>query len=77
MKCVVCKSGETRPGTTTITLEPKGTTLVVKGVPADICDNCGEPYVPAEITRQLIALADEARRAGVQVDVRQFSSVAP
>jgi YgiT-type zinc finger domain-containing protein len=72
MKCVVCKLGETRPGTTTVTLEPQGVTLVVKGVPADICENCGEAYVSEEITGQLTALADEARRTGVQVDVRQF-----
>ncbi len=74
MKCVVCKFGETQPGTTTVTLEPGGTTLVVKGVPAEICENCGESYVSEEITHQLMALADEARRAGVQVDVRQFAA---
>ncbi len=74
MKCVVCKFGETRPGTTTITLEPGALTLVVKGVPADICENCGEAYVSEEVTRQLTTLAEEARRTGVQVDVRQFST---
>jgi YgiT-type zinc finger domain-containing protein len=33
VKCVVCKHGETRPGTTTVPLTQDGTTLVVKGVP--------------------------------------------
>ena len=42
MKCVVCKSGETHEGTTTVTLERDGLTLVMKEVPAEICDNCGE-----------------------------------
>jgi len=51
MKCVVCKHGETRPGSTTLTLERHGGTLVVKGVPARICDNCGEAYVEEETTR--------------------------
>lgn len=45
MKCVVCKHGETRPGTTTVTLIRDGTTLVVKGVPASVGSNCGEEYV--------------------------------
>ncbi len=45
MKCVVCKHGETRPGTTTVTLTRGETTLVVKGVPACVCSNCGEEYV--------------------------------
>ncbi len=72
MKCVICKRGETRPGKTTVTLDRSGTTLVVKGVPAQICDNCGEAYVDQEITRQLTETAEAALRAGVQVDVREF-----
>ena len=77
MRCVICKHGETRPGSTTVTLERGKATLVVKAVPARICDNCGEAYVDEEITRRLIGTAEEALRAGVQVDVREFSSSAP
>lgn len=72
MKCVICKNGETQPGKTTVTLERGGTTLVVKGVPARVCDNCGEAYVDEEVTRELTQAAAEALRAGVQVDVREF-----
>ncbi len=74
MKCVICKHGETRPGKTTVTLERGGATLVVKGVPAKICDNCGEAYVDEEISRQLLDTAEEALRAGVQMDVREFAA---
>ncbi len=76
MNCVICKHGETRLGKTTVTLERVAATLVVKSVPARICDNCGEAYVDEEITRQLLATAEEALRAGVQVDVREFASSA-
>jgi YgiT-type zinc finger domain-containing protein len=72
MKCGTCKHGETRPGKTTVTLERGGATLVIKGVPARICDNCGEAYVDEEITRQLLRTAEQALCAGVQVDVRKF-----
>jgi YgiT-type zinc finger domain-containing protein len=74
MKCVICKHGETRPGTTTVTLERGGATLVIKSVPAQICDNCGEAYVDEETTRQLLGIADDALRTGVQVDVREFAA---
>ena len=47
-------------------------TLVTKGVPARICENCGEEYVEEETTARLLAAADEAERAGVLVDVRHF-----
>src|SRR5437870_5309111 len=34
MKCVICKQGETQPGTATVTLERANLTLVIKRVPA-------------------------------------------
>jgi YgiT-type zinc finger domain-containing protein len=74
MKCVICKQGKTRPGTTTVTLERDGMTLVVKSVPARICDNCDEEYLDEEITARLLQEAEEAARVGVQVDVRQYSA---
>jgi YgiT-type zinc finger domain-containing protein len=74
MKCLVCKHDETQPGSTTVTLERGGGTLVVKNVPAGICDNCGEAYVEEETTRRLLATAREALRTGVHVDVRDFAA---
>jgi len=74
MKCITCKIGDLQPGTTTITLEQDTTTVVFKNVPADVCQTCGEPYIDAEITRQLLHTVEEAARIGVQVDVRQFDA---
>ena len=73
MKCVVCKTGDTRPGKTTVTLERGASTLVFKGVPAEVCDNCREAYVDESISGQLLRLTDEACRLGVKVDVREFT----
>ncbi len=72
MKCVVCKQGETRPGAATVTLSREQLTLVVKGVPAEVCENCGEEYVDADTTAQLLHTAEEAVQSGVQVDVRRY-----
>ena len=72
MKCVVCKQGETKDGTATVTLEVGPTTLVVKQVPAKVCQNCGEEYVDDKITNQLMRQAKEAANVGVQVDVREY-----
>ena len=74
MKCVICKSGQTQPGTTTVTLERAGMTLVCKDVPARLCDNCGEAYVEETVSRTLLKTAEEAARCGVQVDIREFIS---
>jgi YgiT-type zinc finger domain-containing protein len=74
MKCVVCKKGETRAGTTTITLEKDCATLVFKSVPARVCANCGEAYVDGEITGRLLKTAEEAARSGIQVEIRQYNA---
>lgn len=72
MKCVICKVGDIRQGKATVTLERDGTTLVIKGVPARVCDNCGEEYVDEETADQLLKTAEEAVRAKVQVDIREY-----
>lgn len=74
MKCVVCKHGQTRESRTTVTLERNGAALVVRHVPAEVCENCGEAYVSAEVTRSLLAFAVETLRAGVELDIREFAA---
>lgn len=72
MKCVVCKHGETKAGEATVTLSREQLTLVIKGVPAQVCDNCGEEYVDSRTTNQLLETAEEAIKSGIQVDVRKY-----
>ena len=74
MTCVICKKGKTRSGTATVALERENTTLVIKEVPAQVCANCGEEYVDEETTSDLLKTAEKAARAGVQVDVRQYTA---
>ena len=70
--CVICRQGETRPGKATVTLERGGATVVIRGVPARVCDNCGEEYLDETTTAELLKTADAAAQAGVQVHVRHY-----
>ncbi len=72
MKCPLCRQGELRSGTSDETVSFEGMTLVVKDVPAEICDTCGEPYFDEKVTQRLLDLAREAAAAGVVVDVRRY-----
>jgi YgiT-type zinc finger domain-containing protein len=74
MKCVICKEGETEPGTATITLERGDLSLVVKAVPALVCQNCGEEYVDERTTADLLTTAAAAAAAGVRVYVRRYAA---
>ncbi len=48
MECVICKNGTTRSGFVTVTLERDNCIVILKQVPADICQNCGEYYQPKD-----------------------------
>ena len=41
-------------------------------MPARVCGNCGEEFVAEDVTSQLLKVAEEAARAGVQVDMREY-----
>jgi YgiT-type zinc finger domain-containing protein len=74
MRCVICKKGETREGYVTVTLEREGVAIVFQNVPAQICENCGEEYVSAEVTGRLMKMAEEAVNSGVSFEVRRYAA---
>ena len=74
MQCVICRHGTTLSGQVTVTLEKNGTTLVIKNVPADVCNNCGEEYVAENTTAQLLKTAEGIALAGVEIDIREYAA---
>ena len=74
MNCVICKQGNTNSGFTTVTLERDQTTVVIKNVPADICENCGEYYLSEIVTEKIQKLAEQAAKAGVEIEVLNYAA---
>jgi len=74
MNCLICKTGETNPGTTTVTLERDNTVVVIKDVPAQVCDNCGEYYLSEDVSTRIYALAEEAVKRKVEVEVLHYAA---
>ena len=74
MDCTYCPTGEMRPGTTTMTLERAGTTLVVKDVPAEVCWACGEAHLNEEVVDRLEEMLAAAEAAGAETAVRHFEA---
>jgi YgiT-type zinc finger domain-containing protein len=69
---MICKHGNTQKGSTTITLEKDGSTIVFKHVPALVCENCGEKYIEDFITKEVLLKAKEIQKSGVEVDIREY-----
>jgi len=74
MSCVICKTGRLAPGETTVALQRGETTVIFKGVPAELCDNCGEYYLSDEVSRDLLARADAAVASGAEVEILRYAA---
>lgn len=74
MKCLICKHGEVVDGAAVVTLNRDATILVVKDVPAQVCNNCGEEYVAEEVTARLLKKAAALARDGVEVAVCNYAT---
>lgn len=72
MKCLSCKNGTPSQGTTTFTADRNGVIVVVKNVPARICNICGEEYFDAEVTAKVLEQVKEAAKAGGQLNLREY-----
>ena len=74
MTCVICKQGQTHEGTTIVTLGRGNTTVVIKDVPAEICENCGEYYLSEEVTEKVQDMAEQAVQHGAELEVLHYAA---
>lgn len=74
MICVVCRQGEPAPGVTTATFQQDGVTVVISGVPARLCPQCGERYYDEATTDRLLAIVREAAKPGLKLEVREYAA---
>jgi len=74
MMCLICNNGSTHFGSTTVMLQRSESTIIFKNVPVDICDNCGEYYLNAEVTGRMLQRAEEAIRKGTEVEILRYAA---
>jgi YgiT-type zinc finger domain-containing protein len=58
----------------TVTLQRGETTVVLKQVPADVCENCGEYYLSSDIAGQVMERAEAAVASGAEVEIVKFAA---
>ena len=74
MNCVICKEGKTSSGKTTVYLERNESYIIIKDVPAEICQNCGEYYLSEDMTEKVLSIAEEAIQKGIVVEILNFAA---
>ena len=74
MRCVICKSGDTAPGKVTVTLQRGQTVVVIRDVPAAICENCGEYYLDEAVASKVYRQGEEAVQRRAEVEILRYAA---
>ncbi len=74
MKCVMCKHGELAAGSTTVTVDRNNMTIVLRHVPANICQTCGADYIDGITMAQVEKTVNAAILQGTVVEIREFAA---
>lgn len=74
MTCSICRRGKTAPGETSVVLERSDTIVIVRGVPAEICDECGEYYLSEVVGQTVLELGEAAIERGAEVEIVRYAA---
>lgn len=69
MKCTSCKTGDLKPGTTVIPYVQGRINILVKDVPAMVCDQCGAWYVDPDNLESVREIIHREAESGHEVSV--------
>jgi YgiT-type zinc finger domain-containing protein len=69
MDCTICKVGSTEQGLITVTLERGETIVLIKKVPAQVCQNCGHYFLDSETTKLVMDRGNDAIGKGSELEI--------
>ncbi len=72
MKCAIC-GGYLEEKATKLEVWVDGKLLVIEDVPARVCENCGEKYFSAKVSKQIDKLLESKIKAERKLEVPIFS----
>ena len=75
MKCPICR-GSMKRGRTNLPVEIGEGLLFIKNVPADICSQCGEAFIPDKVANLLEKMINKARASHIDMGVISYEKVA-
>jgi YgiT-type zinc finger domain-containing protein len=70
-KCPLCK-GEKKPGNVIYTVNIGTGIIIVKDVPASVCNQCGEEWINSKIAKELEKIIESARKQKLQLEIIPF-----
>lgn len=74
--CMFCKCSSTRESTTTHVVNYKGCLIIVKNVPCEECEQCGEKYYMDDVAERLEQIVNAAKKLMQELSVLDYSKAA-
>lgn len=74
--CMFCKCGTTKPSTTTHVVNYKGNLIIIKNVPCEECEQCGEKYFTDEVAEKLEEIVNTAKKMMQEISVLDYQKAA-
>ena len=73
-RCPLC-GAHLVPGVATVPFVFASTVVVIKEVPAEICNSCHEPYVEGKVTDRLTGLLNQIRAVHAEVSIVSYKDI--
>lgn len=74
--CFLCKCDIVRQSTTIHVVNYKGSIIVIKNVPCEECEQCGEIFYTDDVAQRLEELVEQAKQMLQEISVIDYGKVA-
>ncbi|MCM1252954.1 MAG: type II toxin-antitoxin system MqsA family antitoxin [Clostridium sp.] len=74
--CMYCKCKTTVPSLTTHVVNYKSCIIIIKNVPCEECEQCGEKYYSDEVAKQIESLVNMAKQLMQEIAIIDYSKAA-
>ena len=74
--CMYCKCKTTIPSFTTHVVTYKNCIIIIKNVPCEECEQCGEKYYSNKVAKQLENLVNNAKQLMQEIAIIDYAKAA-
>lgn len=74
--CMLCKCDTVKQSTTTHVVDYNGSVIVIKNVPCEECEQCGEIFYTDEVAARLEKIVNDTKKLLQDLSVLDYSKVA-
>lgn len=74
--CMFCKCDSVKQSTTTHVVDFEDCIIIVKNVPCEECEQCGEKYYTNEVAQKLEQIVAAAKQLAQEISVMDYTKAA-